>query len=222
MAKTITIFNQKGGCSKTTTTMHLAAALAQRGFRVLVADMDKQGSASRWCAQAEEGDFPATVVNLFHLGGKMHQEIRKQLHNYDFILIDSLPGADAPGAGSSLLISDLVIIPVIPSPLDLWATVASKQLALNAQIQNEDLKIYFLPTQVPSNTQLSRDVIDAIGADVDVPVLKSSLASRNAYRECCIVGKTVLNWPRAKAAASEVIALTDEVLSILSCEGVAA
>ena len=174
MAKIITVFNQKGGCSKTTTTMHLGAALAKRGKRVLIADMDKQGSASRWCAQANEGDFPATVVNLFHMGGKMHQEVRKQLPNFDFVVIDSLPGADAPGAGSSLLISDLVVIPVIPSPLDLWATVASKQLALNAQIQNEGLQVRYLATQVPVNTQLSRDILEMIGADVDIPIMKSS------------------------------------------------
>ena len=220
MAKIITVFNQKGGCSKTTTTMHLGAALAKRGKRVLIADMDKQGSASRWCAQANEGDFPATVVNLFHMGGKMHQEVRKQLPNFDFVVIDSLPGADAPGAGSSLLISDLVVIPVIPSPLDLWATVASKQLALNAQIQNEGLQVRYLATQVPVNTQLSRDILEMIGADVDIPIMKSSLASRNAYRECCIAGKTVLDWPRDKAAANEIEGLTDEILSILFPEEV--
>lgn len=68
----ITVSNQKGGVGKTTTTVNLAAAMAQAGLRVLVVDMDPQGNAS-------------TALSIPHLSGT--------LGIYD-VLIDGIPLAE--------------------------------------------------------------------------------------------------------------------------------
>ena len=87
-ARIVAICHPKGGVGKTTTTMILSAALAERGYGVLVADCDAQASASAWANAAPEGKpFPAAVVNLSAYAGKVHREIQRQLDNYDFIVI---------------------------------------------------------------------------------------------------------------------------------------
>ena len=131
-AKIIAVVNQKGGSGKTTLSMQMAGALARRGKKVLVVDADPQGTATRWAASAEDDNpFPAAVVGLSAASEKVHREVRKFVDNYDFILIDCPPAADSPVPQSALLVADLALVPIIPSPLDMWAAM-DKSLTLNA------------------------------------------------------------------------------------------
>ena len=54
-AKIIIITNQKGGAGKTTAAVHLAGTAVRRRFKTLLIDADKQGPATKWVSQAEEG-----------------------------------------------------------------------------------------------------------------------------------------------------------------------
>lgn len=216
VAKVITLFNQKGGCGKTTMTIQLAGTLALRGFKTLVVDMDDQNTATRWASQADDAaPFPAAMMNLAAMGGKMHREIKNQLENYDFILIDCPPAALSPAPSSAMLISDLALIPIVPAPADMWASVAAKKLALTAQATNEALQIRVLPNMVQKNTNLARDTLDVLAEDTEIPMLASRIASRSAFRECQLTGSTVHSLSRTSAATQEVDALTDEVLALL-------
>ena len=124
-ARIVAICHPKGGVGKTTTTMILSAALAERGYGVLVADCDAQASASAWANAAPESKpFPAAVVNLSAYAGKVHREIQKQLDNYDFVVIDCPPGLDSLSPQSAILVADLVIVPLPPSPARNAASVA--------------------------------------------------------------------------------------------------
>lgn len=130
-AKVVTVFNQKGGCGKTTVTIELAGTIAMRGYQTLVVDMDEQSTATRWASQATDDEpFPAATMNLAAMEGKVHREIRNHLDNYDFIFIDCPPAALSPAPSSAMLISDPAIIPIVPAPADMWASFAAKKLAL--------------------------------------------------------------------------------------------
>ena len=215
-AKVVTIFNQKGGCGKTTVTIQLAGTLAMRGFQTLVIDMDDQSTATRWASQAPDEDpFPAATMNLAAMGGKVHREVRNHLDNYDFILIDCPPAALSPSPSSAMLISDLAIIPIVPAPADMWASVAAKKLALAAQVTNEQLAIRILPNMVQKNTNLARDTLDVLAEDSEIPLMQSWIGSRSAFRECQLTGSTVHRLGKSSAAAKEVDKLADEVLQIL-------
>ena len=215
-AKVVTIFNQKGGCGKTTITIQLAGTLAIRGFQTLVIDMDDQSTATRWASQAPDEDpFPAATMNLAAMGGKVHREVRNHLDNYDFILIDCPPAALSPSPSSAMLISDLAIIPIVPAPADMWASVAAKKLALTAQVTNEQLAIRILPNMVQKNTNLARDTLDVLAEDSEIPLMQSWIGSRSAFRECQLTGSTVHRLGKSSAAAKEVDKLADEVLQIL-------
>src|ERR1700744_3006658 len=217
VAKVIAVFNQKGGCGKTTVSMHVAGTLGLRGHRVLVVDMDEQGTATRWASQApDESPFPATLSNLAAMGGKMNREIRSQIENYDYIVIDCRPAVHSPSPSSAMLVADLALIPVVPAPADMWAAGAAKQLAAQAQVTNEQLKTRLVPNMVQKNTTLARDTIDVLAEDEEVPLLRAWLGSRSAYRECQLMGATVHRVSRAKDAISEVDALVDEVLKLVT------
>jgi chromosome partitioning protein len=214
-AKVATIFNQKGGCGKTTLAMSLAGTMGMRGFTALVVDMDTQGTASRWASSAQEGTpFPAAVISLAVMEGRMHREVKNFMENYDVIFIDCPPAMNSAAPTSAMLISDLALIPVVPSPGDIWAAVAAKKLAEAALVNNESMLVRVVPNMV-QKTSLANDLLQVMAEDDIFPMTQSQLGSRSAYRECQITGTTVHSVRRAHASIEEVDAMTDEVLRLL-------
>ncbi len=215
-AKVITVFNQKGGCGKTTIAMQLAGSFGLRGFTALVVDMDPQGTASRWASASAEGfEFPASVMSLAPMEGKMHREVKNYIEKYDFIFIDCPPAMNSAVPTSAMLISDLALIPIVPSPGDIWAAEAAKKLAQSAQVTNPALIARVAPNMVQRQTLLAKDLLDVLKEDAEFMVLNSHLGARSAFRECQIMGTSVHIVPRAQAAIDEVEALSDEVLALL-------
>lgn len=214
-AKIVTVFNQKGGCGKTTVSMHIAGTLGLRGNKTLLVDMDEQGTATRWASQApEDKPFPASVIGLAPSGGAMHREVRKFVADYDYIVVDC-PAVHSPSSSSALLISDIALIPVVPSPPDLWAAVAAKALAQQAQVTNETLRIRVLANMVQRRVSLAKQAIEILGDDGDIPLMDSMIGSRSAFRECQAIGATVHGVSGAREAVSEVDTMVDEVLQLL-------
>jgi chromosome partitioning protein len=140
-AKVVAVVNQKGGSGKTTLTMQLAGTLAQRGVKVLVVDADSQGTATRWSSSApDDTPFPAAVVGLSAAGNKVHREVAKFTDDFALIMIDCPPAIESPVPQSALLIADLALVPIIPSPPDLWAAVGIRQLIETLKTINEGLQ----------------------------------------------------------------------------------
>ena len=110
-------FNQKGGVGKSTLSICLAASLARTGARVLLIDADPQGSALDWAA-ARQGPPLFTVVGFPR--PSIHKEIGQIGQGYDHIVIDGPPRV-TDLARSAIMASDVVVIPVQPSPYDIWA-----------------------------------------------------------------------------------------------------
>jgi chromosome partitioning protein len=216
-SKVITVFNQKGGCGKTTIAMSLAGAIGLRGYSALVVDMDPQGTASRWASAApEELPFPASVMSLAPMEGKMHRELRNHVDKYDVIFIDCPPAMSSAAPTSAMLVSDLTLIPVVPSPADIWAAESAKKLADAAKANNDTLVARVVANMVQRSTSIAKELMELLAEDQEFPLLKASLGSRAAFREAQILGSTVHRVPRATAAIEEVEAMVDEVLAILA------
>lgn len=216
-AKVVTVFNQKGGCGKTTIAMSLAGSFGLRGYSALVVDMDPQGTASRWSSAAsEDHPFPASVMSLAPMEGKMHREVRNHIDKFDAIFIDCPPSMNSAAPTSAMLVSDLALIPVVPSPADIWAAESAKKLAEAAQANNEELVARVVANMVQRSTSLAKELVELLEEDKEFPLMKSSLGSRAAFREAQILGSTVHRVPRAAAAIQEVEAMTDEVLELLN------
>lgn len=212
-AKIVSVFNQKGGSSKTTTSMQLGGSLGLCGYKVLICDTDVQRTAFRWARSNQAGEFPAHVESFSGNPEVILSEIQKVVDEYDFIVIDCPPAVESPIPSAALLISDLALIPVMPSPPDVWAAVAAKELAVTAREQNKTLKILVVPVMVQKQSGMAKFLLEALTGDEEFPVSKSRIGLRSAYRDSVLMGATVHAVPRAQAAIAEVDALTGEVLA---------
>ena len=213
-AKIIAVVNQKGGAGKTTLAMLLAGSLGDAGHGVLLADADPQNTALHWAGMG--GGFPAVVEDMSGEAGKLHKALRGRRAGYDFIVIDSPPAAGAPVTLSALRIADLALVPVIPSPLDLWASVRIREAILAARGKNPGLLARLVVNQMQPNTVLAHEVLGML-PEFGIPLLAASLKSRTAYRQCAALGTTIAALgTRAGVAILELEALRREVEALLS------
>jgi chromosome partitioning protein len=209
----ISFLNQKGGVGKTTLAVHTAAALA-REFRVLLVDADPQGSSLDWAAsraerlQDAEPVFP--VIGLPK--GVIHKELPPLARDYEFVVIDGPPRV-YDVARSAILASDLVVIPVQPSPYDVWAAKEIVDLVAEAQIFKESIQAVFVISRKIANTAIGRDVVEAL-ADYPISVLGAQISQRVSFAESAAQGQTVLelNGEGANAATAEIENLMAEIL----------
>ena len=122
---------------------------------------------------------------------------------------------DSLAPQSALLIADLAIVPVIPSPPDLWASVGITKLIENARTVNEDLQAVIVLNQCQPSQVLTKDAMEIL-KDFQVPLAESYLGDRAVYRQSSLYGQTVYDMgSRAVAAIHEVTGLTEELLGIL-------
>lgn len=217
-ARFITFFNQKGGVGKTRLSLELAGTLGFQGYKTLHVDLDTQATATRTSSMApDDSPFPATVTNLSE-HDKFHQELHKQVDMYDFIVIDCPPHL-SDKAYTALRVSDLGIIPVGGDAGELWAAKPARQLGLEAQEKNPDLKLRFVSNNA-GKTNLAKTVIAELEKDKEVPLMKTRISARNVLKEAVALGQAVVQFNGPKNPARiELENFTREVLQILKAGG---
>ena len=203
----ISLINQKGGVGKTTAAINLGAGLVRRNHRLLFVDADPQGSASQWRSIEDNHSFEMLQIEGMDIN--IH-DLLSMSENYDFLIIDS-PPAIGVIAGSILAISDLAIIPVTPSPLDIWSCWATLDLIGRSRQSNPDLQARLLINRKVTGTRVGRDVREVLET-FDIDVFNTELHQRIAYVESMIAGVSVLQFEPSGKAAKEIQALCDEVL----------
>lgn len=202
----ISLLNQKGGVGKTTLAVHIAMALAKRGHRVLLVDADPQHSALDW-QEAREAEHCFPVIGL--PTKTLHREIPAHAKNYDRIIIDGPPRVNEL-ARAAIMAADLVLIPITPSPYDVWAAREITDLLGEASAFKPNLKSAFVINRKIANTAIGRDVSDAL-AGFEYPVLATAIAQRVAFAESAAQGSTVLEMDAESAASQEINRLVDEL-----------
>ena len=156
----IAICNQKGGCGKTTIAINLAQAFVIDGRNVLLLDMDPQGSAADW-RSIDQGLDPAFRVQEIERSDLLRQA-RALRQEYDIIIIDC-PPQYAQTSSAAIRVADLVLVPVQPSPFDVWSTDAIVQLIKARQeATNGKPKATYVVSRAISNTALQRSLAEAL------------------------------------------------------------
>lgn len=204
----IALVHQKGGVGKTTLSINIAGTLAKNGNRVLYVDADPQGSALDW-AEARQESSLFTMVGLPK--AVIHKEVSNLSKDYDFVIIDGPPRV-SDVTKSILLASDIAVIPVQPSPYDVWAAKEVLDIIKEAAVYNENLKILFTINRKIVNTAIGRDVADAL-SEYEIPVLKSAVGQRVIFAESATLGKIVSEVDEHSAAAKEIENLTSEIIN---------
>ena len=199
--------NQKGGVGKSTLSICLAASLARTGARVLLIDADPQGSALDWAA-ARQGKPLFTVVGFPR--PSIHKEIGQMGQGYDHIVIDGPPRV-TDLARSAIMASDVVVIPVQPSPYDIWAAEEVVKLIDEARIYKENIKSVFLVNRKITNTAIGRDVREALAA-YPVHVLDASVAQRVVFAEAAAQGQAIFEIDPSGLAVAEIEAVIAELM----------
>jgi chromosome partitioning protein len=208
--KVISVLNQKGGAGKTTIATHLATSLRLAGHTVLLVDSDPQGSARDWAAVRE--DHPLSVVGMDR--PTIERDL-KSIAPVDFVIIDGAPQA-ADLAVSAIKASDFALIPVQPSPYDIWATSDLVDLVKQRiEITDGKLQAAFVVSRAITGTNIGKE-ITGILEGYELPVLESRIHQRVSYPGTAAGGSTILEDYPGSEGAKEVIQLMNEILRIVS------
>ena len=206
----IGLLNQKGGVGKTTLSVNLAASLTRTGARLLLIDVDPQGSALDWAA-AREGESLFSVIGFPR--ATIHKEIGKIGQGYDHIIIDGPPRV-TDLSRSAIMASDVVLIPVQPSPYDIWSVDEIVKLTEEARVYRDNQKVTFVINRKIANTIIGRDVREAL-ANYSIPTMTAAVTQRVIYAEAVAQGQAVYELDPNGPAAAEIEAVTNELLEVL-------
>jgi len=203
----IAVVGNKGGTGKTTLSLNLAAGLA-RDAAVVVVDTDPQQSAYQWrLLGRDDATLPTVVAAAFGID-KTVQALREA---HAHVVIDCPPSIKAPQTEQVLKLADRALIPVQPSPMDLWATSHIARVIDRLRPENPALEALIVMSQMEPRTTLSKLMPEA-AAELDLPVARTMLRRRSIHRHCVLEGRSVFQaGKRGAEAADEILALIEEV-----------
>lgn len=206
----LTVAQQKGGAGKTTLVAQLGAAIAAAGKRVALIDIDPQKSLADWARiRADNGTKTTHPVDVVEVAGyRAGNEVSRLKRSHDIVIIDSPPHAETE-ARVAVRAADLVLVPVQPSPMDVWATKPTIELARKAKVP-----AMVVLNRVPPRGRVA-DAMRAKLADDGLDTAATSIGNRVGFAASMLEGRTVIETAASSPAAAEVRALADEVLSKL-------
>lgn len=202
----VALLNQKGGAGKTTISTNLARALQQENSKVLLVDSDPQGSARDW--HAASADSPLTVVGLDRR--TLDKDIKGICQGYDWVLIDGAPQLEEM-AVAAIKCADIVLIPVQPSPYDVWASEDLVDvIKARQEVTNGKPKAAFVISRQITNTNLGKEVRDALN-NYGLPIFTNGTFQRIVYAKTAAKGITVLDAEPSSEASNEIKKIAAEL-----------
>lgn len=200
--------NLKGGCGKSTLALNLAAGLMVRGSTVLL-DADPQGTLEHWINHEGIASMPRVVA----AGTTLAEEISSASNTHQYVVVDCPPALGSGYTEAALEMVDILLIPVLPSPPDLWSSVHMVEAVQQARKTNPGLRAYFVRNQVEPRSALSHAMRQALQSCA-LPTLENALGRRAAYRWAALEGISVYQFgARGKKAVSDIESIIDEVLN---------
>lgn len=207
MPNVISLMNPKGGAGKTTTLVNLAATFAQE-TKVAVADCDPQRSVLSWFG----GTRPAFTVQAASIRQVAALPSNPRAAQFGYILIDTPAGLSAEESQLLAGISDLVIIPVKCSLLDV-----EPAMQLLQTLTASSVKYKVLLTQVPPGNRNSVNTVKRMLHQRNVPFFKTSIRQLEAHVQAALNHKTIYETGSdARAARWDFGNLSEEITEILS------
>jgi len=216
-AKIISVAQAKGGVGKSTMCANLAVTFSQSA-KVLMIDCDPpQHSLSAWYQvrtdlYEETGlalEQAATPSQLIHL-------IEKNKDSYDYLLIDGAPHVN-PIVRAMMLVSNLVLVPLAPSSVEIWSFETFEDLLHKAEKFNKHLKAKICWNRVRKRVKSSEDIIQSVGKDSKLTALKNKLSFRVAYMDSFAEGCSVYEWSDPVASA-EIWSLSSAIKRVIHKE----
>ena len=206
----IAVAGRKGGIGKSTIAGNLVGQFVTQGRTVIALDADPQHSLAEWAAQGE-GLLSQCVRKV---ESDLRAAVKAASHDADVIVIDTPPGMPEVTFEAALA-ADVMLLPCGPSPLDIMALKPALTLALKARAQRRSKKprIRFVPSRVLMNTNLGRNLSDAL-EKLGKKVLPG-IGQRIVLAEAVEYGLTIVEHAPTSAAAEEFRALAKAIKKLL-------
>lgn len=201
----ISLVNQKGGVGKTSIAVNLGVCLARKNYKLQLIDMDPQGTALQW--QSIEGNMAFQVTH--HPAPLSPEKTKAFSQGYDHLVVDT-PPAIGEISRSVLRFTDLALVPLAPSPLDIWSSHNTVRMIAEAKHENPDLEGKLLICRKIPTTRLGREAREVMEV-FKLPVFETEVSQRVAYIEAMISGVSVLQYAPKSEAAREMQSLCEEV-----------
>lgn len=225
MATIIAVANKKGGSGKTTTTTNLAGAFVARGYRTLIVDADgSQASAFSWRRTGEGAGCSYEVLGLQSTNVRNFLKAALAVDPYDVVLIDCPPRDPGEKDGevlrNAVLVSNAVLIPVVPSGHDLRALIGFLHWLLAIRENTKpDLDVLAFINNRDARTNSAKSarsqlVLNLMG--LPIRVLESEIVHREDIRRTGDAGLTIFELAPESKGAVEYTSLREEILKWLS------
>ncbi len=217
-AKVLSFVQMKGGAGKTTLCSNIASTLSDSG-KVLIIDTDvPQCSLKTWFEIRSEN---YVIENLDVLVAKnvahLQKLVRDNVKDYDYILIDGHPRITNL-TRAVILLSDLVLIPMAPSQVEVWSTKHLAEIVGEAKQVNKSLEARICWNRYRVRTNSAEDVVSKAKKELNLEDFPTKLGNRVAYLDSFADGLTVAEW-HDPAAKLEIWALTSSIERLLSSQG---
>jgi chromosome partitioning protein len=200
----ISILNQKGGTGKTTLAVNMAREYTKRTIKTLLVDSDSQGSALRWHEESGGELIDLTCLPMTTLD----KDVVKFKDRYERIIIDGIPRV-SPLTACAIKAADVVLIPVQPSPYDIWATEPLVDLVKQRmELTEGKLKAAFVVCRSIKGTILGREITEQL-TSLGLPVFVAGTCQRQEYAKSVQEGRTVCE--AMTEATKEIVAITNEL-----------
>jgi len=208
----ILVAHQKGGAGKTTLAAHLAVALFDRTAKVAVVDSDPQQSLADWHRRRSEFRPRLDDIELHQVSEwRAATEMRRLRQSFDYVVVDSPPHREL-SAKAGLRNADLVVIPVQPSPMDLWATESVLSLT-----RRENTPCLVVLNRMPPRSRLSGRISE-IMREKAFPIADTRLGNRQVFASSLMDGLGVTEAAPKSLAAQEINALSSEISSLYGAD----
>ncbi|MDY0191864.1 MAG: ParA family protein [Desulfuromonas sp.] len=211
--KVISVLQQKGGVGKTTIAVHLATQIKELfpHLKIALADADPQRSATIWLRSGEQDSGVEVHQVANDIEGKYLKDELATI-DADLVIVD-LPPAIANISMRAALYSDLILVPVGASALDIEAARHAVEVCKEAIALDPSKRFLLVPNRVQMNTAAGRELRKVLSAWG--PVSKATLCLRVAYADSVMLGVGINTFAPGSPAYQEIGFLAEEVVKML-------
>lgn len=217
MGKVISFINDKGGVTKSTSTVCLASFLMAEGYRVAVVDVDARHSCLDWAAMADNHGYP-TPLMVGNSHSNAGSQILKLKEDYDYVLVDGMSSFVTSGRrdviASIIKASDYILVPTLPNPIDLWALAELTDMIKSRQQLTDGLpKTWIFGSAVRDNTNEWKDFVNA-KEEAPFPLLSAYLPYAVDFPRTTGQGQSPLVLSESSKSRKALVAWANEIKEI--------